>query len=469
MKTFQYLLVSMIICMSISCKRDYTGQWVSIISGSGFGDWKRDSDKKSFDRTGDTLTIKGKGTLYYTGNVHDAKFKNFELFADIKTRPDAVAGLWFHSGDASGYQILINNTPTSEERCKTGSLFSVRNVYKSLASDNQLFTLYLKVVGKHIVVKINNVTVADYVEPENPYRTEENKGKLISRGSFALSNYTDKPVSFTNIQVKPLPANEQPGRTDAIDEQTDEIIRLQQEGFPVIDFHVHLKGWSGEQAMNHSRKVGIFYGIAPNCGIGFPVTSDEDIYKFLDTTRNMSCFMAMQGEGREWVTTFSPEARERFDYVFTDALTFTDHKGRRTRLWVPEEVWVDIDKEKYMDVIVDRIVKVLNEEPIDIYVNPTFLPDAMMADYDKLWTESRIQKVIDVLTKRGIALEINARYKIPGEKIIKAAKDAGIRFAFGTNNGSPDIGKLEYCIEMMKKCGITRYDMFFPVVKTEKK
>jgi hypothetical protein len=175
----------------------------------------------------------------------------------------------------------------------------------------------------------------------------------------------------------------------------------------------------------------------------------------------------MQGEGREWTTTFSSEARARFDYTFTDALTFTDHKGRRTRLWLPNEVFIDISHEKYMDMIVDKIVTVLNKEPIDIYVNPTFLPEEMMPDYDNLWTDRRIDRMIQALLSNGIALEINELYRIPSEKIIRTAKAAGVRFTFGTNNTNPNIGKLEYSIEMMKKCGITKYDMFFPGQKNK--
>jgi hypothetical protein len=448
--------------MVYSCKKDYTGQWVSIMPGNSFNGWVKDGDNGSFEQSGDTLLLNGKGALYYSGKVHDARFKNFELVVNIKTRQGAVAGLWFHSGLASGYQVLINNTAESEELRKTGSLASVRNVYKSMARNDEWFSLRIRVVDKHITISVNDIFVVDYVEPEAPYRTPENEGKLIAQGSFAVENYTDSRVQFSDIKIIPLPEKEVPDRTDAVDEQNDEIIRLHQVNFPVIDFHVHLKGWNQEQAMDHSRRTGIFYGIAPNCGIGFPVTSDDDVYTFLDTTRNLSCFMAMQGEGREWVDTFSEAARNRFDYVFTDALTFSDHKGRRTRLWIPEEVWVDVDREQYMDIIVDRIVTVLKEEPIDIYVNPTFLPEEMMTDYDVLWTEERIGKVIGVLAERGIALEINARYKIPGAAIIKAAKEAGIRFAFGSNNGDPNIGKLEYCIEMMKQCEITRYDMYFP-------
>lgn len=467
MKTTYNLLMMIIVCtMAVACKqKDYTGQWVSIKPGKLLRGWKTDGNRKDFGYEGDTLLLTGRSTLYYSGGINEARFKNFELHAEIKTEPNAIAALWFHSGNMPGYQVLINNTPTSEEHRKTGSLSCVRNIYKSMAEDNKWFSLQIKVVKKHVTIRVNNILVVDYVEPDEPFRTEENAGMLFSQGTFAISNYSGHKVKINSIQLQPLPDNEQPERTDAVDEQNDEIIRLQQVNFPVIDFHVHLKGWGQEQAMAHSRKIGIFYGLAPNCGIGFPITSDADIRTYLDTTKNLPCFQAMQGEGREWPATFSRRSREQFDYVFTDAMTFTDHKGRRTRLWMPDEVRIDIPHEQYMDIIVDRIVKVLKEEPINVYVNPTFLPEPMMPYYDQLWTDVRINKVIEALVTRRIALEINARYCLPGEKIIRAAKEAGVRFIFGTNNANTDIGKLEYCIEMMNKCGIVERDMFFPVVK----
>ena len=44
--------------------------------------------------------------------------------------------------------------------------------------------------------------------------------------------------------------------------------------------------------------------------------------------RTQPFILAMQAEGREWVTTFSEAARNSFDYVFTDAMKILDQKGR---------------------------------------------------------------------------------------------------------------------------------------------
>jgi histidinol phosphatase-like PHP family hydrolase len=116
-----------------------------------------------------------------------------------------------------------------------------------------------------------------------------------------------------------------------------------------------------------------------------------------------------------------------------------------------------------MDMYVDRIQKVIRNEPIDIFVNPTLLPEVLRSEYDILWTEARMQKVIATIAARKVALEINNRYRIPSATFIKMAKQAGVKFSFGTNNTSAeDLQRLEYCLDMMTECDLTAQDMFIP-------
>src|SRR5207245_4783028 len=116
------------------------------------------------------------------------------------------------------------------------------------------------------------------------------------------------------------------------------------------------------------------------------------------------------------------------DYAFTDAMTFTDDNGKRLRLWIDDEVGEIKDAGRFTEMCLDRILGVLNHEPIDIYVNPTFLPKAIAADYDRLWTPERMQKVIDAAKRNDVAIEINNTYRLPSPAFIKAAKKAGIKF-----------------------------------------
>ncbi len=122
-----------------------------------------------------------------------------------------------------------------------------------------------------------------------------------------------------------------------------------------------------------------------------------------------------------------------------------------------------------MDELVGKIESVMSQEPVDIYVNPTFLPPAIAAKYDQLWTDARIDRLVNVLAKNGVALEINSRYKIPSEKILRKAKEAGVKFTFGTNNTGADLGTLDYSFEMREKLGLTYKDMFMPKKQSEKR
>jgi hypothetical protein len=242
------------------------------------------------------------------------------------------------------------------------------------------------------------------------------------------------------------------------------IAELKASGYDIVDYHAHLKGGlTMEELLDHSKETGINYGVAFNAGVGFPITDDATLVANYEQYKEYPVYMAMQAEGREWVNMFSKENISTFDYVFTDAMTWTDSKGRRMRLWMPEEVFVD-DKDDFMDQLVGKIVGVMGDEPIDIYVNSTFLPDVLQPEYDMLWTESRMDKVINAAVTNNIAIEINARYKIPSPTFIKRAKAAGAKFSMGTNNTDKNLGTLDYAIQMITRCGL-QPDDFFKVVK----
>ncbi|MDR0331958.1 MAG: DUF1080 domain-containing protein [Dysgonamonadaceae bacterium] len=411
----------------------------------------------------ENITVTENSTVMFgKGNYTD-----FELNMTVRTIGDATGYIAFHTdkNGKGGYQVSIDNTTVGNPQwwTKTGSLLGVRNLTQSTVETNEWFDMTIRVEGKSIAVSLNDQLVVDYVEPAIPYRTAENARQLLSNGKFAMSNTGGGVIEIKSMNVMPINSEMDIAwqQSIAIDETTDHIIRLHQANFPVIDYHVHLKGMTDNEAAVLSRRYGINYVMAPNCGIGFPITNDEQVIDYVNSMKGKPFLLAMQGEGREWVTTFSKEVREKFDFVFTDALTFTDTKGRRTRLWVPEEVIID-NEQQYMDLIVEKIVEVITNEPIDVYVNPTFLPEVMNNRYDYFWTDARMDKVIAALLESDVALEINEHYRIPNKKFVQKAKDAGLKFTFGTNNMNANFGKLEYCIELKYEVGITVSDMFIP-------
>jgi histidinol phosphatase-like PHP family hydrolase len=235
------------------------------------------------------------------------------------------------------------------------------------------------------------------------------------------------------------------------------------ESFKLTDLHIHLKGnFRIEDAVAKSKAENINYGIAFNCGYKFPIHQDSQIDSVLQIMKNYPQFLVgMQAEGREWLDIFSKESIDKFDYVFTDAMTFTDEKGRRNRIWIKDETWID-DEEQFMDYLVNTIVKIMNEEPVDIYVNPTYLPEQMADRYDSFWTPERMDKVIKAAKDNNIAIEINNRFMIPSAVFIKRAKAAGVKFTVGTNNADENFSGAEYARKMIRECGLTKADFFLP-------
>lgn len=418
------------------------------------------------------------GTTIKDGNITLAagdrltsaeEYSNFIISGKAFTEKEAEASLLFHSDGESGYEVIFRNGAIDGTR-KSGSLAAVRNLYRSLAQDSSWFDFSIAVRQKNIAISINGTDVVCYTEPEKPYRTPEYCKRILGTGNIVLKG-KEGCTKFRDITVTRLERDaKNPNDTmPAIDEQSDAIIRLQQQNFPVIDYHVHLKGGlTKEIAHAKSMNYGINYGVAPNAGeggVGRMLADDKEVYEYYEEVKPMPFLCGVQGEGRKWTSTFSQEALGIFDYLFTDAMTIRDHKERNARIYRAEEVHYDgVTKEQYMDRIVEQTVKILTNEPADIFANPTYIPEDMNAEYDKYWTDERITKVLDVLERYNIALEINPRYRIPGIKIISMAKERGLKFTFGTNNVDADFGKLEYCLEAIEKCGITADDIWFPTM-----
>jgi len=463
------------LCVAAALSAQPAPEWKTLFDGKSLNGWTPAESKSTWKVTGGLLTSGGpRSHLFYTGPVLNADFKDFELEVEAKATHGTNSGVYFHTQfqprgwPERGFEVQICNTCTGEggyiERKKTGSLYAVRNVYKQFVNDDEWFKMNVLVQGKRVQVRLNGTLIVDYVEPAVPVLGDEHRQRVLSHGTFALQGHDPTTgVAFRSIRVRALTGEAPKVELPVADATYGELIKLGSDNVPVVDYHVHLKGgWTIEQALEKSRRDGIFYGIAINGGKGFPVTNDEQLLAALAPLKNQPIFLAFQGEGREWVSTFSPKVLAQFDYVFTDAMTFTTDDGRRMRTWIPEEVGEIKDHEAFMETVVDRIVKVVTNEPIDIYVNPTFLPDVMSKEYDKLWTPARMQRVIDAVKAADVAVEINNRYRIPSLEFVKRAKQAGVKFTCGTNNAGLDMGRDEYCIEIIRGAGLTWKDMWVP-------
>jgi histidinol phosphatase-like PHP family hydrolase len=238
------------------------------------------------------------------------------------------------------------------------------------------------------------------------------------------------------------------------------------DGVPRVDYHAHPEaGMTVDRALALSRERGVKFGLVQHAGVKDGTSSaelignDDELMAWIRSLDGKPVFIGIQAEHMNWMSAFSKGAIAKLDYVLGDALTMPDKSGALVKLWTP--AFHSDHATEFMDRYVDYHVEVMSKQPLDILANPTFLPEVLQADYDRLWTEGRMRKVIDATVKYRMAIEINSRYRVPRLRFLTMARDAGLKFSFGSNAHTADaIGNIDYGVEIYRELGL-KLDQFF--------
>jgi hypothetical protein len=110
-------------------------QWTSLFDGQSLAGWKANEHAESFQVAEGAIQAHGQRThLFYVGQGgQQADFKNFELSVEVKTKPGANSGVFFHTAYQEkdwlnrGFEVQVDNSQAKHgdylELKKTGSLY----------------------------------------------------------------------------------------------------------------------------------------------------------------------------------------------------------------------------------------------------------------------------------------------------------------------------------------------------------
>lgn len=183
--------------------------WVTIFDGNPFSGWKASENRDSWKIEDGKLVCHGpRSHLFYVGD--DKPFKNFEFECEVMTTPGSNAGIYFHTNYQDtgwpkyGYEVQVNITHKDPK--KSGGLYGVADVADPPAKDDQWYTQYIKVEGRHVITKINGQQLVDYTEPEGKEAFSKDFERRLGEGTFALQAHDPmSKVYFRNIRVRRLP------------------------------------------------------------------------------------------------------------------------------------------------------------------------------------------------------------------------------------------------------------------------
>jgi hypothetical protein len=180
---------------------------------------------------------------------------------------------------------------------------------------------------------------------------------------------------------------------------------------PRVDLHTHLdaespkdRGLTPAEATAVSKKLRVRLGVLAEGGCRGEIHDNATLSAFLNSVESQPMWRGLQVYGFDWPACLSEANLQRLDYIAADALIFPQPDGSNAMLWRPGVQFSDA--EDFMDRYVEYNVRVLSQ-PIQVWANPTYLPESLQARYHELWNPARMDRVIAAAVKGGIAIEIN--------------------------------------------------------------
>lgn len=233
--------------------------------------------------------------------------------------------------------------------------------------------------------------------------------------------------------------------------------------YDITDLHVHTTpDFTMETIMQLAKARGVKFGIVDHPA-DWAIKNDADMLAYINKLRKYPVYIGLQPMISGWGKNFSQEVIDQLDYILMDPQTIPLGDGKYEYIWTLE-TYVE-DTEEFMKRYMDHSLNILTNEPVNIFGWPLFLPVCIARDYYSLWTEERMQQIIKAAKSRNIAIEINDMAHTPHEDFIIKAKNAGLKFTFGSDARNNNAGRLAYCKEVASKCNLTKDDFYIPVRK----
>jgi len=231
--------------------------------------------------------------------------------------------------------------------------------------------------------------------------------------------------------------------------------------FSLLDLHVHTTSdFTIEKILELGKERKVSFGIVEHPA-PWALKDDNDLKKYIQHVRQYPVYVGLQPTYLGWSKNYSAELLSQIDYILMDPQMVPQGNGKTWQIW-EYDTYID-DTDDFMKRYMDYSLEILNNEPINIFSWPLFLPVCIARDYYTLWTEDRMQALIRAAKKRNIAFEINDMSHTPHEEFILKAKAEGLKFTFGSDSRNDNVGRLAYCRKIAEKCNLTADDFYIPV------
>lgn len=391
--------------------------WVELINGKDFSGWKVSTEnKETWSLTPEGyLQAEGKRAhLFYDGEHLGKGFKNFEIEAQVRTFQLANSGIFFHtqyqeSGwPSKGFEIQVNNTHQGEgdyiELKKMGSLYGVRNVYKSFAIDGTWIKVKARVESDRVQVWVNDIKTVDYIQAER----KQGGIPRLSSGTFALQGHDIKSkMQYKSFKVRRLPDDAR-SNLAAISYASwqDSLLKYQNQQFAFIDLNPRPR-FSPNDLAKHTY----------NTGINGALLASPKERKELAEAKGQPIFTGI----RVNVQTIGKLKPVPADFILGESTDFESAK------------------------------MLLSSKKIQIW-----------ADKGKSLNSPQVEELLELAKQHNVAIEIDNEARHPSIAVLSKAKAKGCKFTFAGLIPTDKLNQSTYLFEAIRGARLNYKDQFVP-------
>jgi hypothetical protein len=170
--------------------------WIKMFDGKTLNGWKANERPENWTVVDGAIQGKGERShlFWMKQECVDCEFK-----AEVKLNKGGNSGMYFRAefgeGWPKGYEAQVNNS--HKDPVRTGSLYNMVKIFEQLVPDDTWWTQHIIVQGNHIIIKVNDKTVVDYIDEKNTY----------TKGYLALQQHDPgSVVMYRNLMFRPLKA-----------------------------------------------------------------------------------------------------------------------------------------------------------------------------------------------------------------------------------------------------------------------
>ena len=392
-----------------------SGDWVELINGKDFTGWRASENPSTWKVIDGMFQCEGKRShLWYEGAHLKDGFRNFELEVEVKTFKLANSGIYFHTEyqetywPNKGFEIQINNTHIGEneyiELKRMGSLYGLRNLYKSIFKDNQWIKIKARVELNRVQIWCDGIKTVDYIQPDSTSKDI----KRLDKGTFCLQGHDVlSKAQFRSFRVRRLP-DDSKSNASSVSPSTweDKMRAFQKEHFAFIDLNPK-QAWSKEELIEYFNLT----------GINTSLVKSFSFQKELSTSSRFPLFLGVKISSKDITKTITSNA----DYVIGES--------------------VDLESARAL----------LKSGKIDIWSDKGNTLNLQNAD-----------ELLALANQYSVAIEIDNMRQKPGADLIRLAKAHGLKFSFSGLIVGPGVSKSDYIFEVLRSAGLNYKDLFIP-------